>query len=138
MKNVIFINFTFWFMQTGIMMTAEASNSLFRSHTRKPRILLAACGSVAAFKFGHLCRCFSEWAEVKAVATEAALRFIDRNTIPNDVVLYTEEFDWCTWSKLGDEVVHIELRRWADMIVIAPLSANTLAKVFTRSLVHNI
>ncbi|CAM8894198.1 unnamed protein product [Rhodiola kirilowii] len=96
---------------------------------RKPRILLAACGSVAAMKFGHLCRCFSEWAEVKAVATEAALNFIDRNTIPRDVVLHTEEFDWCTWSKLGDEVVHIELRRWADIMVIAPLSANTLAKI---------
>lgn len=30
---------------------------------------------------------------------------------------------------MGDPVVHIELRRWADALVIAPLSANTLAKL---------
>ena len=29
---------------------------------------------------------------------------------------------------MGDEVLHIELRRWADALVLAPLSANTLAK----------
>lgn len=31
--------------------------------------------------------------------------------------------------QVGDEVLHIELRRWADVLLIAPLSANTLAKV---------
>ena len=30
---------------------------------------------------------------------------------------------------MGDPVLHIELRRWADCLVIAPLSANTLAKL---------
>jgi phosphopantothenoylcysteine decarboxylase len=30
---------------------------------------------------------------------------------------------------VGDEVLHIELRRWADLMVVAPLSANTLAKL---------
>lgn len=30
---------------------------------------------------------------------------------------------------MGDEVMHIELRRWADVLVIAPLSANSLAKL---------
>ncbi|XP_057970436.1 probable phosphopantothenoylcysteine decarboxylase [Malania oleifera] len=96
---------------------------------RKPRILLAASGSVAAMKFGHLCHCFSEWAEVKAVATRAALHFIDRTSLPKDVILYTDEDEWSSWSKIGDGVLHIELRRWADIMVIAPLSANTLAKV---------
>lgn len=96
---------------------------------RKPRILLAASGSVAAIKFANLCRCFSEWAEVRAVATKASLHFIDRTAIPKDVVLYTDEDEWSTWSKIGDSVLHIELRRWADIMVIAPLSANTLGKV---------
>ena len=32
-------------------------------------------------------------------------------------------------TQVGDEVLHIELRRWADVMVLAPLSANTLAKV---------
>ena len=96
---------------------------------RKPRILLAASGSVAAIKFGKLCHCFSEWAEVKAVATKASLHFIDRASLPNDVNFYTDEEEWSSWGKIGDNVLHIELRQWADIMVIAPLSANTLGKV---------
>lgn len=96
---------------------------------RKPRILLAASGSVAAIKFGNLCHCFAEWAEVKAVATKASLHFIDRATLPKDVPLYTDDEEWSSWNRIGDSVLHIELRRWADIMVIAPLSANTLGKV---------
>ena len=33
------------------------------------------------------------------------------------------------WKKMGDPVLHIELRKWADIFVIAPMDANTLAKV---------
>lgn len=33
------------------------------------------------------------------------------------------------WQKRGDPVLHIELRKWADVLLIAPLSANTLAKL---------
>lgn len=101
----------------------------------KPKILLAASGSVAAIKFDSLCRSFLEWAEVRAVATKSAMHFIDKKTIPRDVVLYTDEDEWSSWKKIGDEVLHIELRKWADLMVIAPLSANTLAKVcYTRFL----
>ena len=96
---------------------------------RRPRILLAASGSVAAIKFGNLVRSFCEWAEVKAVATKASLHFIDRAALPKGVYLYTDDDEWASWTKLGDNVLHIELRRWADVMVIAPLSANTLAKV---------
>ncbi|XP_011097200.1 probable phosphopantothenoylcysteine decarboxylase isoform X2 [Sesamum indicum] len=99
------------------------------SATRKPRILLAASGSVAAIKFANLCHCFSEWAEVKAVATKASLHFIDRVSFPKDVTVYTDEDEWSMWKKIGDNVLHIELRRWADIMVIAPLSANTLGKI---------
>ena len=35
------------------------------------------------------------------------------------------------WQKRGDPVLHIELRKWADVMVIAPLDANTLAKIAT-------
>ncbi|KAG8639134.1 probable phosphopantothenoylcysteine decarboxylase [Manihot esculenta] len=107
----------------------ERESVLENAVHRKPRILLAASGSVAAIKFGNLCHCFSEWAEVKAVATRASLHFIDRASLPKDVVLYTDEDEWSSWSKIGDSVLHIELRRWADIMVIAPLSANTLGKI---------
>ncbi|KAK8955775.1 putative phosphopantothenoylcysteine decarboxylase [Platanthera guangdongensis] len=96
----------------------------------KPKILLAASGSVAAIKFETLCRCFTEWAEVKAVVTKSSLHFIDKSSLPKDVVLYTDEEEWSTWKKLNDGVLHIELRKWADAMIIAPLSANTLAKVY--------
>jgi phosphopantothenoylcysteine decarboxylase len=97
--------------------------------TRKPRILLAASGSVASIKFSNLCHCFSEWAEVKAVASKSSLNFVDKPSLPQNVTLYTDEDEWSSWNKIGDPVLHIELRRWADVMIIAPLSANTLAKV---------
>ncbi|PIA62784.1 hypothetical protein AQUCO_00200656v1 [Aquilegia coerulea] len=95
----------------------------------KPRILLAASGSVAAIKFGSLCHSFCEWAEVRAVVTKSSMHFIDKTSLPRDIILYTDEDEWSSWKKIGDGVLHIELRKWADVMVIAPLSANTLAKI---------
>ncbi|XXG45163.1 hypothetical protein AAC387_Pa02g0322 [Persea americana] len=95
----------------------------------KPRILLAASGSVAAIKFANLCHSFSEWAEIRAVATKSALHFIDKASLPKDVLFYTDDDEWSSWKKIGDNVLHIELRKWADLMVIAPLSANTLGKI---------
>ncbi|GLJ40575.1 hypothetical protein SUGI_0837560 [Cryptomeria japonica] len=97
--------------------------------SRKPRIILAASGSVAAIKFGILAHSLCEWAEVKAVATKSALHFIDKTSLPANVNFYTDDDEWSSWSKIGDIVLHIELRQWADAMVVAPLSANTLAKV---------
>lgn len=110
-------------------MTSEMEPGQINGAPRRPRILLAASGSVAAIKFANLCRCFSEWAEVKAVATKPSLHFIDKASLPEDAILYTDEEEWSTWKKIGDSVLHIELRRWADIMVIAPLSANTLGKI---------
>ncbi|SPO37248.1 related to Phosphopantothenoylcysteine decarboxylase [Pseudozyma flocculosa] len=45
------------------------------------------------------------------------------------VHLWTDEDEWRDWKKLGDPVLHIELRRWADIVLVAPCSANTLAKL---------
>jgi phosphopantothenoylcysteine synthetase/decarboxylase len=33
------------------------------------------------------------------------------------------------WKAIGDPILHIELRRWADMVVVAPCSADMLAKI---------
>lgn len=110
----------------------EASSSFGlekRVVSRKPRIILAASGSVAAIKFGILADSLSDWAEVRAVATKSSLHFIDPKGLPASVKLYTDDDEWSTWSKIGDNVLHIELRKWADAMLIAPLSANTLAKV---------
>lgn len=40
-----------------------------------------------------------------------------------------DDDEWRAWRAVGDPVLHIELRRWADVLVVAPLSANTLAKL---------
>jgi len=34
-----------------------------------------------------------------------------------------------TWNAIGDPILHIELRRWADIVLVAPCSANTLSKL---------
>ena len=36
--------------------------------------------------------------------------------------------EWNGWKRLGDPVLHIDLRNWADALVVAPLSAHSLAK----------
>lgn len=42
---------------------------------------------------------------------------------------WKDEDEWSTWREVGDPILHIELRRWADIVLIAPCSANTLAKI---------
>lgn len=43
--------------------------------------------------------------------------------------LWTDEDEWSQWNKVRDPILHIELRRWADVVLIAPCSADLLAKL---------
>lgn len=56
-----------------------------------------------------------------------------RDTCPiYDKYIYNNadaEDEWKAWNRLGDSVEHIALRDWADLLIIAPLSAHTLAKI---------
>ncbi|GBG78853.1 hypothetical protein CBR_g28078 [Chara braunii] len=99
------------------------------SEGRRPHVLLAATGSVAAMKFAIVATGIAEFADVRTVATKSGLFFIDRSALPANVPLLTDEEEWSSWRRLGDTVLHIELRQWADLLVIAPLSANTMAKI---------
>ncbi len=45
--------------------------------------------------------------------------------------IHTDEDEYAMWSERGDPVLHIELRKWADALLVSPLSANTLAKIAT-------
>uniref|UniRef100_A0A7S0L099 Flavoprotein domain-containing protein n=1 Tax=Asterionellopsis glacialis TaxID=33640 RepID=A0A7S0L099_9STRA len=47
----------------------------------------------------------------------------------NYLKIHTAQDEWKNWNSMGDSVLHIELRNWADICVIAPLSAHTLAKI---------
>ena len=89
------------------------------------KILLAITGSIAAYKSILLVRLLVKaGAEVKVVMTPAAkilypltLSTLSKNPVVSD--LFNNE----SWSN------HVMLGRWADMMVIAPLSCNTLAKM---------
>jgi phosphopantothenoylcysteine decarboxylase/phosphopantothenate--cysteine ligase len=90
------------------------------------KILLAVTGSIAAYKAPLIVRLLiKEGAEVKVIMTPAAKDFVtpltlstvSKNTVISD--LFNEE----TWSN------HVMLGRWADVMLVAPLSANTLAKM---------
>jgi len=45
------------------------------------------------------------------------------------VNVWTDDDEWAPDYRIGDPILHIELRRWADVVLIAPCSANTLAKI---------
>nr|AGU68164.1 phosphopantothenoylcysteine decarboxylase [Crithidia acanthocephali] len=99
-------------------------------------LLLLVTGSVAAIKTGLLLDQLStERCNIRIAATKAAFHFLRRaqpskTGIPFQSII-TDEQEWSEWQAMNDSIVHIELRRWADIVVIAPLNANTLAKVAT-------
>ncbi|GBP21094.1 Phosphopantothenoylcysteine decarboxylase [Eumeta japonica] len=59
---------------------------------------------------------------------EHAKHFFGLSDIDRHVAVHDDESEWRSWRNRGDPVLHIELGKWADMLLIAPLDANTLAK----------
>ncbi|MBK8087058.1 MAG: bifunctional phosphopantothenoylcysteine decarboxylase/phosphopantothenate--cysteine ligase CoaBC [Chitinophagaceae bacterium] len=98
------------------------------------KIVLGITGSIAAYKSILLVRLFiKEGAEVKIVLTPAAKDFVSPlvlSTLSKNKVL-VDLFDENSWAN------HVELGRWADLMLIAPLSCNTLAK-FANGLCDNL
>ncbi|MBT8219955.1 MAG: bifunctional phosphopantothenoylcysteine decarboxylase/phosphopantothenate--cysteine ligase CoaBC [Bacteroidia bacterium] len=92
------------------------------------KILLGITGSIAAYKAALLTRLLvKSGAEVKIIMTQAAADFISPltlSTLSKKPVLADISSDE-EWNN------HVELGLWADAMVIAPLSANTLAKMAT-------
>lgn len=106
-------------------------------------ILLCGTGSVAAIKFYKLYTELKEIGNVKGILTKSGEYFANKGDIkpgtdPASLAdeIYKDEDEW-KWEKVGDKVLHIDLRDWADILVIAPLSANTLAKM-TYGLCDNL
>jgi len=96
----------------------------------KPKVLLALTGSVATIKAVELVRGLLSFANVQVVTTSKAAFFFECQELNNlGVRVWTDEDEWGIWKEKGDPVQHIELRRWADVLLFAPLSANTLAKL---------
>jgi len=91
------------------------------------RILLGLTGGVAAYKAAELARLLVRaGADVRAVLSEAATRFIT----PVTMQALTGQTAWTDlWdARVADNMAHIELSRDRDLIVVAPASADFLAK----------
>lgn len=94
------------------------------------KVLIGCCGSVATIKLPLLINCFKDNnCEVEVVLTQHARHFVSLPDISAEVKVHVDEDEWTAWQTRGDPVLHIELGRWADVFVIAPLDANTLAKM---------
>ncbi|MCO0831573.1 bifunctional phosphopantothenoylcysteine decarboxylase/phosphopantothenate--cysteine ligase CoaBC [Fructobacillus sp. W13] len=90
-------------------------------------ILLAVTGGIAAYKAAELVRAFKKrGANVKVVMTAAAEGFIPAKTL---AILSKEDVLTDESQAATAEVAHVQLARWADALVVAPATANTLAKM---------
>jgi len=66
--------------------------------------------------------------EVQVVTTRNSLHFLNKQEL-EEVKIWKDDDEWEMWNQRGDPVLHIQLRNWADVLVISPLDANTLAKI---------
>ena len=92
----------------------------------KKQLLLGVSGGIAAYKSADLVRQLrAAGARVRVVMTPAAREFIGERTFQ----ALTGEPVWCDWQDDRSAMEHIDLARWADRILIAPATADTLAKL---------
>ena len=92
------------------------------------KVLLCVCGGIAAYKAADLVRRLRDaGATVQVAMTESAQRFVGAQTFQavSGLPVRTSLWDAAAEQAMG----HIELARWADDILIAPATANTIAKL---------
>jgi phosphopantothenoylcysteine decarboxylase len=107
----------------------------------RPHVLLACTGSVATIKIPLIIKALSHHdISMRLILSPSASNFLNGQSaeqpaakslleIPNLEAIYTDEDEWAMpWTR-GAHILHIELRRWADVMIIAPLSANSMAKM---------
>ncbi|EFN85108.1 Phosphopantothenoylcysteine decarboxylase [Harpegnathos saltator] len=100
------------------------------AHITKRKVLLGCTGSVATIKLPELVqKLLDKDMEVRVVVTERAKHFIKDVDLPSGVQVLSDTVEWAAWQGRGDPVIHIDLMKWADIFVIAPLDANTMAKI---------
>ncbi|WZH47685.1 flavoprotein [Fusarium acuminatum] len=108
----------------------------------KRHVLLAASGSVATIKLVQIINGLKTQhnISIRLILTQSASQFLAGQSLEQPTVdqvsrlphvdaVYTDASEWAQPWKRNAPILHIELRRWADVLVIAPLSANTMAKI---------
>ena len=95
---------------------------------RGKKILIGVCGSIAAYKIAILTRLLKkEEAEVQIIMTESAQDFITPLTL--STLSKNPVYNDFQSDSSGEWNSHVEMGLWADLFVIAPASANTIAKM---------
>ncbi|KIM43020.1 hypothetical protein M413DRAFT_443836 [Hebeloma cylindrosporum] len=110
-------------------MAFVAENSRRPNHTH---VLLITTGSVASIKAPLIVKELLSYANVlvEVVASKPSLEFYKKEDIEAaGSRVWTDQDEWTGKFNIGDPILHIELRRWADIVLVAPCSANTLAKI---------
>lgn len=100
------------------------------------KILVGITGGIAAYKICSLVRLFvKNGAEVRVIMTKAAANFVSPAALStlskNEVVIniFPEESNFTESEKVETKTLHVNLGMWADLFVIAPATANTIAKI---------
>lgn len=92
------------------------------------RILLGVTGGIAAYKSAELVRLLTkQGADVQVAMTEAAARFVTPVTFQalSGKPVFTDQWD----ARVGNNMAHIDLSREADVLLIAPCTADFIAKL---------
>ena len=92
------------------------------------KVLIAITGSIAAYKAAELVRLFKKsGASVRVIQTESSLNFV----APLTLATLSENKVYCKMidNEKGGWNNHVDLALWADLMVIAPLTSNTMAKM---------
>jgi len=96
---------------------------------KKSNILICVTGGISAYKIPNLCREFIKKSHnVKIVMTENATKFISPLTFEAIVRSKVHVNEFAEGSE-ESAIEHINLVDWADIIIIAPATANTIAKI---------
>src|SRR5690349_4392740 len=109
-------------------MSASKTDSVSPASAAGRKVLLGITGGIAAYKCPDLVRRLTErGAEVQVVMTAGATQFVTPTTLQavSGRAVRTDLWDAAAEAAMG----HIELARWADEVVIAPASADFLARL---------
>jgi len=96
------------------------------------KILLIICGGISAYKSLELIRLLKkQGAEIKTILTKSAKEFVTPLSVASlsQEKVYEDLFN----PENEAEMSHISLSRWADLILVAPVTANTISKLSTGS-----
>ncbi|MDR1608579.1 MAG: bifunctional 4'-phosphopantothenoylcysteine decarboxylase/phosphopantothenoylcysteine synthetase, partial [Deltaproteobacteria bacterium] len=91
------------------------------------RLILVVTGGVAAYKAVELARLFLKaGAQVRVAMTEAATKFVTPLTFES---VTQQSCVWDMWSRSQAEIGHVSWSEWAEAVIVAPATANFLAKM---------